>query len=144
MTILEIGISFPTLVDRSSRHYMTVLPSSIIRRVVKTQRNEQSHFYHRRPIVTSAGKCQEETNRNIGTCQEKADRDVGNTHSSYPYSSRWLEEEEVEVTVDAAANAADTVTQEDRTTLAPGWQLRVVSVLHLVTMCLIMDTGRIK
>jgi hypothetical protein len=26
MTILEIGISFPTLVDRRSRHYMTVFP----------------------------------------------------------------------------------------------------------------------
>jgi hypothetical protein len=85
MTILEIGISFPTLVDRRSRHYMTVLPSSIVRRVVKTQRNERSHFYHRRPIVTSAGKRQEETNRNVGTCQEKTDRNVGNAH---PYSSR--------------------------------------------------------
>jgi flagellar biosynthesis/type III secretory pathway M-ring protein FliF/YscJ len=105
MTILEIGISFPTLVDRRSRHYTTVLPSSIVRSVIETQRNEQSHFYHRRPIVTLAGKRQEETNRNIDTHQEKTNRNVGNTHSSYPYSSRWLEEEEVAVVVDAAASA---------------------------------------
>jgi hypothetical protein len=50
----------------------------------------------------------------------------------------------VEVAVDAAANAADAVAQEDRTTLAPGRRLRVVSVLHLVTMCLIMDTGQLQ
>ncbi len=36
---------------------------------------------------------------------------------------------------------ADVVTEEDRTTLAPGWWLRVGSVLHSVTMCLTMDTG---
>jgi hypothetical protein len=91
-----------------------------------------------------AGKHQEETNRNIDTHQEKTNRNVGNTHSSYPYSSRWLEEEEVAVAVDVAASAADVVAEEDRTTLAPGWQLRVVSVLHLVTMCLIMDTGQLR
>jgi hypothetical protein len=34
--------------------------------------------------VTSAGKHQEETDRNIGTCQEKTDRNIGNAH---PYSS---------------------------------------------------------
>jgi hypothetical protein len=84
MTILEIGISFPTLVDRRSRHYTTVLPLSIIRRVIETQRNEQSHFYHRRPIVTSAGKHQEETNCNVGTRQGKTDQNVSNAH---PYSS---------------------------------------------------------
>jgi hypothetical protein len=49
------------------------------------QQNEQSHFYHRRPIVTSAGKCRDETDRNIGTRQEKTDCNVGNAH---PYSSR--------------------------------------------------------
>jgi hypothetical protein len=92
--------------------------------------------------VTLAGKCQEETNRNVGSHQEKTNRNIGNTQSSYTYSSRWPEEEEVAVTVDAAASAADVVTEEDRTTLAPGWQLRVVSVLHLVTRCLIMDTGQ--
>jgi hypothetical protein len=48
----------------------------------------------------------------------------------------------VAVAVDAAANMVDAVTEEDRTTLAPGRRLRVVSVLHLVTMCLIMDTGQ--
>jgi hypothetical protein len=64
---------------------MTVLPLSIVRRVVETQRNEQSHFYHRRPIVTLAGKRQEETDRNISTRQEKTDHNVGNAH---PYSSR--------------------------------------------------------
>jgi hypothetical protein len=48
----------------------------------------------------------------------------------------------VAVTEDAAVSAADAVAEEDRTTLAPGRQLRVVSVLHLVTMCLIMDTGQ--
>jgi hypothetical protein len=37
---------------------------------------------------------------------------------------------------------ADAVAEEDRTTLAPGQLLRVVSVLHLVTMCSIMDTGQ--
>ena len=46
------------------------------------------------------------------------------------------------VVVDMAASTADTVAEEDRTTLAPGRQLRVVSVLHLVTMCLIMDIGQ--
>jgi hypothetical protein len=46
--------------------------------------------------------------------------------------------------VDAAASAADAVAEEDRTTLAPGWQLRVVSVLHLVTMCLVVDTGQLQ
>jgi hypothetical protein len=95
-----------------------------------------------RLIVTLAGKHQEETNRNVSTCQEKTNRNVGNTHSSYPYSSRWLKEEEVAVAVDAAASAADAVAEEDRTTLAPGQRLRVVSVLHLVTMCLIKDTGQ--
>jgi hypothetical protein len=85
MTILEIGISFPTLVDRGSRHYTTVLPLSIVWRVIKTQQNEQSHFYHRIPIVTSAGKCQEETDRNVGTSQGKTDHNVGNAH---PYSSQ--------------------------------------------------------
>jgi hypothetical protein len=49
------------------------------------QRNERSHFYHRRLIVTLAGKRQEETDRNVGTRQEKTDRNVGNAH---PYSSR--------------------------------------------------------
>jgi hypothetical protein len=44
--------------------------------------------------------------------------------------------------MEAAASAADVVAEEDRTTLASGWQLRVVSVLHSVTMCLIMDTGQ--
>jgi hypothetical protein len=38
--------------------------------------------------------------------------------------------------VDAAASAADAVAEEDRTTLAPGRWLRVVSVLHSVAaMC---------
>ncbi len=46
------------------------------------------------------------------------------------------------VTADAAVSAADVVAEEDRTTLALGQWLRVVSVLHLVTMCLIMDTGQ--
>jgi hypothetical protein len=46
------------------------------------------------------------------------------------------------VAVPNAASAADAVAEEDRTTLAPGRRLRVVSVLHLVTMCLIMDTGQ--
>jgi hypothetical protein len=48
----------------------------------------------------------------------------------------------VAVTVYAAASMADAVAEEDRTTLVPGRRLRVVSVLHLVTMCLIMDTGQ--
>jgi hypothetical protein len=48
----------------------------------------------------------------------------------------------VAVAVDAVVSTADAVTEEDRTTLAPGQQLRVVSVLHLVAMCLIMDTGQ--
>jgi hypothetical protein len=47
----------------------------------------------------------------------------------------------VAVTVDAAASAADVVAEEDRTALAPGRRLKVVSVLHLVTRCLIMDIG---
>jgi hypothetical protein len=49
------------------------------------QRNERSHFYHRRPIVTSAGKRRDKTDRNVGTRQEKTDRNIGNAH---PYSSR--------------------------------------------------------
>jgi hypothetical protein len=49
----------------------------------------------------------------------------------------------VAVTVDVAVSAVDAVVEEeDRTTMAPGRRLRVVSVLHLVTMCLIMDTGQ--
>jgi hypothetical protein len=37
------------------------------------------------------------------------------------------------------------VAEEDRTTLASGWQQgRVVSVLHLATMCLTMDTGQLQ
>jgi hypothetical protein len=44
--------------------------------------------------------------------------------------------------VDAAVSTVDAVAKEDRTTLAPGWWLRVVSVLHLVSMCSIMDTGQ--
>jgi hypothetical protein len=48
----------------------------------------------------------------------------------------------VAVAVDVAASVADMVAEEDRTTLAPGRWLRVVSVLHLATMCLIMDTGQ--
>jgi hypothetical protein len=52
------------------------------------QQNEQSHFYHRRPIVTSAGKHQDKTDHNVGTHQEKTYRNISNTHSSYPYSSQ--------------------------------------------------------
>jgi hypothetical protein len=50
----------------------------------------------------------------------------------------------VAVAVDVVASTADTVVvaEEDRTTLVPGRWLRVVSVLHLVSMCLIMDTGQ--
>jgi hypothetical protein len=70
------------------------------------QWNERSHFFQARPIVSLAGKCQEETDRNVGTHQEETDRNVGNAH---PYSSRWPEEEEVAVAVDAAASAADAV-----------------------------------
>jgi hypothetical protein len=105
------------------------------------QQNEQSHFYHRRPIVTLAGKHQEKTNHNVGTRKEKTDHNVSNAH---PCSSWWQEEEEVAVAVDAVASTADTVVvaEEDRTTLVPGRWLRVVSVLHLVSMCLIMDTGQ--
>jgi hypothetical protein len=63
MTIIEIGISFPTLVDRSEKHYTAVLPESIICRDIEMQWNEWSHFYHRRPIVILAGKHQEKTKR---------------------------------------------------------------------------------
>jgi hypothetical protein len=49
------------------------------------QQKEHSHFYHRRPIVTSAGKRQDETDRNIGTHQEKTNLNISNAH---PYSSR--------------------------------------------------------
>jgi hypothetical protein len=59
-------------------------------------------------------------------------------------SAMHTEEEEVAVVVDMAASMADVVAEEDRTTLAPGWQLRVVSVLHLVTMCSIMDIGKLQ
>jgi hypothetical protein len=45
--------------------------------------------------------------------------------------------------VGTVAGMMDMVVEDDRTTLAPGWWQRVVSVLHLVTMCLIMDTGRL-
>jgi hypothetical protein len=69
---------------------MTVLPYSVIRRVIETQRNERSHFYNTRPIVISAGKRRDETDRNVGTRQEKTDRNVGNAH---PYSSQWPEED---------------------------------------------------
>jgi hypothetical protein len=43
--------------------------------------------------------------------------------------------------VDAVASTVDAVMEEDRTTLVPGQCQRVVSVLHLETMCLTMDTG---
>jgi hypothetical protein len=66
MTILEIGISFPTLVDRRRRHYTVVLPESFFWRVIKMQQNKRSHFYHRRPIVSLAGKHSEKTDCNIG------------------------------------------------------------------------------
>jgi hypothetical protein len=46
--------------------------------------------------------------------------------------------------VDMPASAVDVVAEEDRTTQVPGQWLRVVSVLHLVTMCLIMDTGQLR
>jgi hypothetical protein len=46
------------------------------------------------------------------------------------------------IAVPNAASTVDAVTEKDRTILVPGWWLRVVSVLHLVTMCLIMDTGQ--
>jgi hypothetical protein len=39
-------------------------------------------------------------------------------------------------------NWKDAVAEEDRTTLVPGRGLRVVSVLHLVSMCSIMDMGQ--
>ncbi len=63
---------------------MRVLPESVVRRVIETQRNERSHFYHRRPIVKSAGKCLDKTDRNFGTRQEKTDRNVGNAHFFIP------------------------------------------------------------
>jgi hypothetical protein len=37
-------------------------------------------------------------------------------------------------------STVDVAMEEDRTTLVPGWWLRVVSMLHSVTMCLTMDT----
>jgi hypothetical protein len=80
----------------------------------------------------------------LATPPEKTDRNIGNPHSSYPYSSWWPEEEEVSVTVDMAASMVDVVVEEDRTTLALGRQLRVVSVLHWVTMCLTVDTERLQ
>jgi hypothetical protein len=50
----------------------------------------------------------------------------------------------VAVAVDELASMVDMVTEEDRTTLPPVWWLRVVSVLHLATMCLTMDTGQLQ
>jgi hypothetical protein len=44
---------------------------------------------------------------------------------------------------DAVVSTVDAVTEEDRITLAPGWQQTVVSVLHLVTMCLTMAGHRV-
>jgi hypothetical protein len=37
---------------------------------------------------------------------------------------------------DAAVSTLDVVTEEDIITLVPGWWQKVVSVLHLVTMCM--------
>jgi hypothetical protein len=46
--------------------------------------------------------------------------------------------------VDVAASVVHAVTEEGRTTLAPGQWLSVVSVLHLVSMCSIMDIGQLR
>jgi hypothetical protein len=49
------------------RHYMVVLPESFIWRVIESNMTKQEKsFCHRRPIVSSAGKCPEKTNNNIG------------------------------------------------------------------------------
>ncbi len=63
-------------------------------------------------------------------------------HTHILHDDRKRKRWQVAVTVDAAASTVSMVVEEDRTTLAPGWWLKVVSVLHLVTMCLIMDTGQ--
>ncbi len=50
----------------------------------------------------------------------------------------------MQVTADMPASAVDAAAEEDRTTLAPGWWLRVVSVLHSVTMCSTMGTEQLQ
>jgi hypothetical protein len=102
-------------------------------------------FYHRRPIVSSAGKHPEKTDRNVGTRQEKTNHNIGNAYSSYPYWSRWPEEEEVPVTADVAASTADVVAEARGQNYAgTRMAVREVSVLHLVTMCSIMDIGQLQ
>jgi hypothetical protein len=88
----------------------------------------------------------QETNSIISrqTHPEKTNHNVGNAHSSYSHASPLLEEKEVQVTLDVPVSMVDAATEEDRTTLAPGWWLRVVSMLHSVTMCSTMDTGQLR
>ena len=50
----------------------------------------------------------------------------------------------METAADAVASAVDAVAEEDRTTLAPGRQLRVVSVQHSEATCSIMDTEQLQ
>jgi hypothetical protein len=68
MTILEIGTSFPTLVERWGK----ALHSSIAREFCSASHRDvtkqEKSSYHRRPIVSLAGKCQEKTDHNVGTC----------------------------------------------------------------------------
>jgi hypothetical protein len=84
-----------------------------------------------------------------GKCPEKTNHNISNTHSSFFLHMHILHhdqkrKQEVAVAADTVASMVDTVAQEDRTTLVPGQQQRVVSVVHLVTMCLTMDTGQLQ
>jgi hypothetical protein len=67
MTILEIGISFPTLVERRQKAQKSSIAREFHSEGHRDATTQAKSFYHRRPIVSLAGKCQEKTNCNVST-----------------------------------------------------------------------------
>jgi hypothetical protein len=51
---------------------MVVLPESFCYRVIKKMQQNESHFYHRRLIVSSAGKHSKKTDHNIANRSREA------------------------------------------------------------------------
>jgi hypothetical protein len=68
MTILEIGIYFPTLVYRREKTLHNSIAREFCSEGHRDRTKQEKSLYHRRLIVSLAGKHQEKTDRNVSTC----------------------------------------------------------------------------
>jgi hypothetical protein len=94
--------------------------------------SQRCNVHHRRLIVSLTGKCPE-INHNIGIIHYsfilQHDQERKRWQSQWTRQWVWW---------------TRSWKRQDRTTLVAGQCQRVVSVLHLVTMCLTMDTGQLQ